>query len=172
MDTKNLSTLKIHKLSQEQYERELAAGRIDEDAIYLTPDEEVDLTGAVQLGKENASNAVTSFTASNIANAKRAVKIGYYGITVNGLDGDGVLISNDYNSTGHGYIDGKPVLGLYGSVDNEPVVLRNIEAPVQNNDAANKAYVDTKAPMYTYGTEDLEAGVSELATGMLYFVYE
>ena len=110
MDTKNLSTLKIHKLSQEQYERELAAGRIDEDAIYLTPDEEVDLTGAVQLGKENASNAVTSFTASNIANAKRAVKIGYYGITVNGLDGDGVLISNDYNSTGHGYIDGKPVL--------------------------------------------------------------
>lgn len=45
MITENLSTLKIHKLSREQYERELAAGRIDETALYLTPDEELDLSG-------------------------------------------------------------------------------------------------------------------------------
>lgn len=45
MITKNISTLQIHTLSKEQYERELAAGRIDENAIYLTPEEEVDLTG-------------------------------------------------------------------------------------------------------------------------------
>ena len=38
MRTENLSTLKIHKLSQAQYERELAAGNIDENALYLTPD--------------------------------------------------------------------------------------------------------------------------------------
>ena len=38
MITTNLSTLKIHKLTQEQYNRELAAGRLDETAIYLTPD--------------------------------------------------------------------------------------------------------------------------------------
>lgn len=38
MKVENLSTLKIHKLSQEQYNRELEAGRIDENAIYLTPD--------------------------------------------------------------------------------------------------------------------------------------
>ena len=37
MKTENLSTLKIHKLTQEQYDRELAAGRIDESALYLTP---------------------------------------------------------------------------------------------------------------------------------------
>lgn len=37
MKTENLSTLKIHQLSQKQYDRELAAGRIDENAIYLTP---------------------------------------------------------------------------------------------------------------------------------------
>ena len=42
MITENLSTLKIHKMTQEQYERELAAGRIDETALYLTPDEEID----------------------------------------------------------------------------------------------------------------------------------
>ena len=39
MNIENLSTLKIHKLTQEQYDRELAAGRIDENALYLTPDE-------------------------------------------------------------------------------------------------------------------------------------
>lgn len=43
MITENLSTLKIHKLSKEQYERELNAGNIDENAIYLTPDEEANV---------------------------------------------------------------------------------------------------------------------------------
>lgn len=40
MITKNLSTLKINKLTQAQYERELEAGNIDENALYLTPDDE------------------------------------------------------------------------------------------------------------------------------------
>ena len=40
MKTENLSTLKIHKLSQMQFDRELAAGNIDETAMYLIPDEE------------------------------------------------------------------------------------------------------------------------------------
>lgn len=44
MITENLSTLKIHKLTQAQYDRELAAGRIDVNAMYLTPDEKVDLS--------------------------------------------------------------------------------------------------------------------------------
>ena len=44
MITENLSTLKIHKLTQAQYDRELDAGRIDENALYLTPDEEIDLS--------------------------------------------------------------------------------------------------------------------------------
>lgn len=39
MITENLSTLKIHKLTQAQYEREVEAGRIDASALYLTPDE-------------------------------------------------------------------------------------------------------------------------------------
>lgn len=38
MITENLSTLKIHKLSKEQYERELNAGRLNENEIYLTTD--------------------------------------------------------------------------------------------------------------------------------------
>ena len=39
MNTENLSTLKIHTLSQKQYDRELAAGNIERNAFYLTPDE-------------------------------------------------------------------------------------------------------------------------------------
>ena len=42
MITENLSTLKIHKLTQAQYDRELAAGRLDENALYLTPNEDIE----------------------------------------------------------------------------------------------------------------------------------
>lgn len=42
MLTTNLETLKIHKLTKAQYERELAAGNIDASALYLTPEEEID----------------------------------------------------------------------------------------------------------------------------------
>lgn len=40
--------------------------------------------------------------------------------------------------------------------------------------AANAAQTEaaSKAPMYTYGTTDLEAGVTELESGKLHFVYE
>lgn len=44
MITENLSTLKIHKLSKEQYERESANGTLDTSALYLTPEEGVDLS--------------------------------------------------------------------------------------------------------------------------------
>ena len=39
MITENLSTLKIHKLTQEQYDRESAAGNLDENALYLIPED-------------------------------------------------------------------------------------------------------------------------------------
>ena len=42
MITENLSTLKIHKLTQEQYDREREAGNLDANALYLTPDEETE----------------------------------------------------------------------------------------------------------------------------------
>lgn len=41
MITENVSTLKIHKLTQAQYDRELAAGTIDVTALYLTPDKDI-----------------------------------------------------------------------------------------------------------------------------------
>ncbi len=49
MITENLSTLKIHKLTQKQYQRELENNNIDENALYLTPDEEIDFSGYATL---------------------------------------------------------------------------------------------------------------------------
>lgn len=49
MITENVSTLKINKLTQEQYDRELANGNIDENALYLTPDD----TAETYMTKEN-----------------------------------------------------------------------------------------------------------------------
>lgn len=43
MTVENLQTLKIHELSFEQFKRLVEAGEYDETAIYLTPDEGIDL---------------------------------------------------------------------------------------------------------------------------------
>lgn len=56
MKTNNLSTLKIHKLSQAQYDREKAAGNLDQTALYLTPDESQDLS--MYATKEELNSAI------------------------------------------------------------------------------------------------------------------
>ena len=45
LDGDLLSTLNIHKLTQEEYEQMLASGSLDETALYLTPDDTTDLSG-------------------------------------------------------------------------------------------------------------------------------
>lgn len=70
MITENLSTLKIHKMSREQYERELAAGRIDEHALYITPDEELDLSGYATKEGLAETAAATLASAKEYTDAK------------------------------------------------------------------------------------------------------
>ena len=48
MNIENLSTLKIHKLTQQQYDAALEAGNIDENAIYLTPDPYTNFIGDIE----------------------------------------------------------------------------------------------------------------------------
>jgi hypothetical protein len=43
-DPEVLSTLNIYRMTQEEYDREVANGTIDENAIYLTPEQDVDLS--------------------------------------------------------------------------------------------------------------------------------
>lgn len=44
MITQNLPTLKIHQLTDEQYKRVKESEDYDPNALYLTPDEEIDLS--------------------------------------------------------------------------------------------------------------------------------
>lgn len=88
MNTENLSTLKIHKLTQAQYDRELAAGNIDENALYLTPDEAVDLSGyaTVEQLNESVSGAMSATnpvgTGSFSLNRKAGSTVGFNSIAV------------------------------------------------------------------------------------------
>ena len=67
MITENLSTLKIHKLTQAQYDRELAAGNIDENALYLTPSESVFMTTAtVSLAADGWENNIQTVKANGV----------------------------------------------------------------------------------------------------------
>ena len=58
MITENLSTLKIHKLTQEQYDRKVENGNIDKSALYLTPDDAVVSIKNGGTGATNSENAV------------------------------------------------------------------------------------------------------------------
>ena len=67
MYVESVSTLKIHKLTQEQYDRELAANNIDENAIYLTPHKEVDLSAYAKKTEVKAAyDAITSISNDEI----------------------------------------------------------------------------------------------------------
>ena len=56
MNIQNIDNLKIHKLSKAQYERELAAGRIDPNALYLTPDEPINNATTTESGLMSAED--------------------------------------------------------------------------------------------------------------------
>lgn len=71
MITKDLNTLDIHKLSKEQYERELAAGTIDENALYITPYDDGTAVGKSLEGlvvSPSLNQSVTAGTGAEIFN--------------------------------------------------------------------------------------------------------
>lgn len=79
MNIENLSTLKIHKLTQEQYDRALAEGNIDPNAIYLTPESSVKGVsphigdnGNWWIGDEDTGVAATAGAEAADAAAERA----------------------------------------------------------------------------------------------------
>ena len=56
MITNNLSTLKINKLTQAQYDAAVQAGTINEDEIYMTPDNnELDTTQFLRVSDEGSA---------------------------------------------------------------------------------------------------------------------
>lgn len=98
MNEHNLSTLKIHQLAQEQYDRELAAGRIDENAIYLTPDEGIDLSNYATkdqledkvdkvIGKDLSTNDYTTEEKNKLARIQDGAQVNQNAFTEFQVDG-------------------------------------------------------------------------------------
>lgn len=52
------------------------------------------------------------------------------------------------------------------------LAVNTVDETSKTNSQDISALKTGKAPAYTYGTEDLQAGTSPLETGKLYFVYE
>lgn len=94
---------------------------------------------------------------------------------INDSDGGTLLDSN-----------GQPILGRVNVTDAVSELDKNKVDKVSGKDLSTNDFTDTykskldnldsslstKAPAYSYGTTDLTAGTSALATGKLYFVYE
>lgn len=59
LDGKLLPEFKIHKMTQEEYDQAVNEGTLDENALYLTPDEEIDLSGYVTTEQLNAKADVS-----------------------------------------------------------------------------------------------------------------
>ena len=96
---------------------------------------------------------VPAHTTGNILEGDSPVDFPLYTVTIDGLTVTGVTAM--FTTT-------KKVHEQIAAVHEE---INGVQAEVNALDAA-------KAPAYTYGTEDLTAGSSPLATGTLYFVYE
>lgn len=73
MITENVSTLKINKLTQEQYNREVENGNIDENAIYLTPEEVLSIENG-GTGATSVDDALYNLNIGVLANLKTNAK--------------------------------------------------------------------------------------------------
>ena len=115
MKIENLSTLQIHKLTQVQYERELDAGRIDEYALYLVPDDEKDLSNYyTKLETDNRIEELSSnkqnkliFDQTPTANSANPVTSGgvYSALKNIVVGGGGVQMQADYNQNDASELD-------------------------------------------------------------------
>lgn len=95
MIEQNISLLKIHKLTQEQYERQVAADTVEENAIYLTPTPDVD-----NFPVENSENLISS---GGVFAALQNITTPDFSVTsVNGKTGDVELTAEDIGALDEG----------------------------------------------------------------------
>lgn len=69
MNTKNLSSLQIHKLSEEQYKRVVESELYDENALYLTPDADEIYTINIRYSPDTQSYYIPNFNWAEIRTA-------------------------------------------------------------------------------------------------------
>lgn len=125
----------------------------------------------------------TFLTNDGLNTGYTAMQVGYYAedpdlgeilyFIAQAAEGHGTIIPSENEMPGFGaewtfYFQ-------YGQADDVTVQVNQAGAVTREEmDAAIAEAISNmpNTPTYSYGTEDLEAGVSELETGKLYFVYE
>ena len=139
MIEKNLSTLKIHKLTQEQYDRELAAGRLDENALYLTPDEKFASGNYATIEQLNAKADIPKMTTVNMpANSwVNDENLWYQVITINSI-------------TANSKIDLQPSARQLLTLQNEETALM-----AENDDGVVTVYALGNKPTQDYSIQVL-----------------
>ena len=139
MITKNLPTLNIHRLTQEQYNRELLAGNIDNDALYFTTDDSDEQFEEIRALLD--TKVPTSRTINNKALTGN--------ITLSANDVGAALADHNHNASKisvvstKNYIDGTNVQSALEDLD---VALASVE-----NTVGTKAPTSHASSSTTYG---------------------
>lgn len=138
MITENLSTLKIHKLTKEQYEKELKEGRIDPNAIYLTPDDSNEEYNKLLIRIDSLNDKINT--------------------KVDKIDGKG-LSTNDFTDEAVAKLNG--VKDIYIQ-DEEPVDALEGSLWIDTNDVLGPFPV---AEVYEAGKQEVELRITEELEG-------
>lgn len=134
----NLSTLKIHRMSQERFESEYAAGNIDETAVYLTPDCSVlytpqDLSEEQQYQVRENIAAMGKLATSDLDMDGYAIsRVG--DLTLKAADENWVTL----HAGGSVELESGDTASLleFGDWDNTGVIIRRVVDGINSNDAA------------------------------------
>lgn len=148
MRTENISTLKINKLTQEQYDRAVEAGNIDETALYFTPDDfdENELRDFITTEDEDVKNSVTSDFTLAIENAKSQLSS-----IINALDGEVDINTNS-------------ISGLNGDITSINSTISEIQTMIAEINSALEGKTDAEIILpwanYDEANETIEIGIS------------
>lgn len=145
MTTENISTLKINKLTQEQFDNAMASGSVQDKEIYLVPDEEVDTSNFATTEQLNGKVDNDDFTTyknevqASLDSKQDIISGAASTITSNNLSADKVLVSNasgkvsvsDVSTTELGHLTGV-TSGIQSQLDTK-ATSENLTNHINNN---------------------------------------
>lgn len=190
MKITDVPALKINKLTRQQFNKAVEENRINDNEIYLTPDITEPYFVYITVNGSNIKlDAGHEFSGEELFEAIR-IKRPVYLIeddTANQLfiltycDHDEGIAKFSRTSIVNSALLVQEVEILYDGTISSTTTTNKTDATLTlGNRAADAAAVGQRlaaleaasTPAYTYGTEDLVAGETELETGKLHFVYE